>query len=70
MKVIVYSTHCPMCNVLEKKLSSANINYEIIDDMEVMQQKGFKTAPVLEVDGEAMNFKPALEWVKKHMGDK
>ena len=27
MEVILYSTNCPRCSVLEKKLSSANISY-------------------------------------------
>ena len=33
MKIILYSTHCPRCNVLEKKLKTKNISYEEINDL-------------------------------------
>ena len=41
MEVILYSTNCPKCSVLEKKLSSANINYKIVTDTDLMIKKGF-----------------------------
>lgn len=65
MKIVLYSTGCPMCKVLKTKLNLANISYEEINDQETMIAKGFKSAPILEVDGKAMNFKDAIEWVKK-----
>ena len=54
-----------MCKVLKTKLNLAGVSYEEINDQETMIAKGFKSAPILEVDGEAMNFKDAIEWVKK-----
>lgn len=65
MKVILFSTHCPMCRVLESKLKQSNIEFEEINDINLMAQKGFKSAPVLEVDGVAYNFKEAIEWIKE-----
>ena len=32
--VIVYTIHCPACNVLEKKLQKAGIDYGIVDKIE------------------------------------
>lgn len=61
--IIFYSTHCPKCGVLKKKLDSANIDYKEIDDVEEMKAKGLTTAPALEVDGELMNFSQAVAWV-------
>ena len=64
MEVILYSTNCPRCAVLEKKLTSANIKYSIITDADLMIEKGFTSVPMLEVDGNIMDFKSAVEWLK------
>lgn len=63
MSIILYSTHCPKCNVLESKLKQKNIVFEENNDVETMVQKGFAMAPILEVDGVAYNFKEAVEWI-------
>lgn len=63
MRVILYSTNCPKCMVLEKKLSSAGVDFEIVTDVDVMQEKGFMSAPMLEVNGKALDFKEAIDWV-------
>lgn len=66
MSITLYSTHCPKCKVLEMKLKQKNINYEEINDVEVMKAKGFMSAPKLEVDGEIYDFKDAVDWIKEH----
>ena len=63
MSVVLYSTHCPRCNVLEKKLQQKNISYEEVNDIEIMEEKGYLSVPVLEVDGTSMNFKEAFNYV-------
>lgn len=63
MTVVLYSTHCPRCNVLEKKLKQKNISYEEITDVEIMKEKGYLSVPVLEVDGVSMDFKTAINWI-------
>ena len=63
MSIILYSTGCPKCNVLEAKLNSKSIKYEVCRDIEVMQSKGMMTAPNLEVDGKLMDFGAAIKWV-------
>ena len=63
MNVILYTTHCPKCSVLEKKLSSKNIEYEEVTNVDVMTQKGFNTVPMLEVDGDIMDFKEAFRYL-------
>lgn len=64
-KVILYSTHCPRCLVLTKKLQSARVQYDEINDVEVMKAKGFTEAPKLEVNGVVYDFKEATEWIKE-----
>lgn len=63
MNVVFHSTHCPQCKVLEHKLKQKNINFEENNDVELMVQKGFKSAPALEVDGVVYNFKDAVKWI-------
>lgn len=63
MKITLFSTHCPKCNVLEKKLKAKNIEYEEVNDVEIMKEKGYLTVPILEVDGESMDFKKAVDWI-------
>ena len=70
MTVKMYTTHCPKCNVMERKLKEANIEFEEIDDnskvLEVATSLGFTMAPLLEVDGRVMDFKDGIEWIRKN----
>ena len=68
MKAILYSTNCPKCQVLEKKLTSSGIEYEVCDDVDVMQKNGFQSVPMLVVDGKALDFMEAVNWVNKKAG--
>lgn len=61
--VILYSTGCPKCKVLEAKMNTKNIDYTVIDDADLMISKGFMSLPMLEVDGEVMDFINAVKWV-------
>lgn len=63
MSIVLHSTHCPKCKVLESKLRQKNISFEENNDVDLMVERGFKSAPVLEVDGVAYNFKEAVEWI-------
>lgn len=63
MSVTLYSTNCPKCQVLETKLKTANVDYELVTDEDLMIEKGFMSAPILEVDGEPMEFGDAIRWV-------
>ena len=58
-----YSTHCPKCSILKKKLDEKKIEYEEINDVEKMIKLGFTQAPLLEVDGKIMDFKSGVEWI-------
>ena len=70
MTVTMYTTHCPKCDVMERKLKEANIQFEAVDDLAVVLQKaadcGFSMAPFLEVDGKFMDFKDGIEWIRKN----
>lgn len=63
LQITLYSTHCPKCNVLEKKLKEKDIIYEEVNDIEIMKEKGYLSVPILEVDGTSMDFKTANNWI-------
>ena len=63
MTVKLYSTNCPKCKILEKQLKKNKIEYELITDKNVMLEKGFSSAPKLEVNGEVMDHTTAMKWV-------
>ena len=65
MNIVLYSTHCPKCNILETKLKQSGIVYEEINDMDLMLSKGFTSVPKLEVDGVVYDYKDAVDWIKE-----
>lgn len=65
MKAILYSTDCPKCKVLEAKLIKNNIQFTVITDVKTMLAKGFASAPMLEVDGNLMDFTQANKWINE-----
>ena len=69
MNVVLYTTGCPKCKILEKKLSQKNIDYEIFDNIDEMIKMGFQSVPVLEVDKKVMNFGDAIKWLNEQIGD-
>ena len=65
--ITLYSTGCPKCNVLEKKLTAAGIKYEVVADEKVITDVcdtiGTDFLPILEVNGEYYDFAAAIKWV-------
>jgi glutaredoxin len=61
--IILYTTGCPRCHVLETKLKQKNIEYVECNDVEEMEKKDISSVPCLGVDGELMDFGNAVKWV-------
>lgn len=70
MSNILYSTGCPRCMVLEKKLGQANIEFSVESDVEKMIEMGYEQAPILEVDGKPLEYGEAVKWVNAQIGGK
>lgn len=66
MQVILYTTHCPQCKVLETKLKNKDISYTEVTDVNIMRQKGFMSVPYLEVDSQVFSFSEAVTWVNNY----
>ena len=59
MNITLYSTKCPMCRVIEKKLKMAKLDYNVIVDANKVRELGFLSAPILQVDEDYYTFKEA-----------
>lgn len=63
--IVLYSTGCPKCKVLETKLNAKGIQYSTVTDVDLMIAKGLNLMPVLEVNGQLLDFALAVEWVNQ-----
>ena len=50
---------------MKKKLDNAKIEYSIVTDINIMQEKGFMSVPILEVGDKCMTFIEANNWIKE-----
>ena len=64
-EVVLYSTGCPKCEILKKKLEEKGIEYSINSSVEEMLALGMTMAPGLMVDGRLMNFAEAVRWANE-----
>lgn len=63
-KFILYTTGCPKCRILEKKLTDKNVEYEVVCDTEKIKAKG-NAVPMLEIiDGDSNKVLSYYEAVK------
>ncbi len=65
MDIKLYSTHCPRCKVIMKKLAQKGLDYVEITSIEEMKALGINTVPVLEVDGVRYDFSKANQWINQ-----
>ena len=63
MNIVLYSTHCPRCTVLEKKLEAKGIKFEVETSVDGMLALGITQVPMLRVDDKLLNFAEANTWV-------
>ena len=61
--IILYTTGCPQCAVLKKKLDMKGVLYEQNTDTDDMLALGIDEVPVLKVDDKLLSFAEAVKWV-------
>lgn len=62
----LFSTNCPKCHVLEKKLKDSNFSFDISNDIQELLDLGYNSAPILKLDnGEYLNFAEALKYISE-----
>ena len=63
-KMVLYTTGCPKCRILEKKLLDKGIGFEKCDDKEVMSSLGMVSLPMLRLDdGRMLGYFEAVKYV-------
>lgn len=61
--LMLYSTGCPKCRVLKKKLDEREMQYQENTSVEEMLSLGITSVPILCIDGQMMDFTSAVEWI-------
>lgn len=66
MNIILYkSTTCPQCKVAKIKLESKGISFTEELDISVMESRGVRSIPTLEVDGTLYtSLREINNWIK------
>ena len=65
-QIIFYTTHCPKCKVLKAILDNLNIDYVTQDDINIMENIGMTTAPMLQIENNLLTFSQAIKWLKEY----
>ena len=67
--VVLYTTGCPRCKILKKKLDEAGIEYTENNNVDEMLSLGINEVPVLKVNGELLNYNSSIEWLSNREGE-
>lgn len=62
--VILYTSGCGKCIVLQRKLEDAGIPFKKETDLNKLSKNGILNLPILEVNGEMYNFSRALKFIQ------
>ena len=58
---------CPKCDILIRKLDMKGATYNRVNDIEeivrIGEEQGINTAPILEIDGEYLDFSHANTYI-------
>lgn len=65
ISIVLYSTGCPKCSILKKKLKEKKIPYDTVTDIKEMLALGINEVPVLSVNGKLLPFAEAVKWVNE-----
>lgn len=63
MKVVLYTTHCPICEMLKSKLEERHIEYVENTNVEEMKILGLSTVPALSIGDKILGAKDAIDFL-------
>lgn len=61
--MILYSTGCPKCKILENKMIEKNVKFTKSDDLAKVYEVGYRSVPLLEVDNKILSFADAVVYI-------
>lgn len=66
--IVLYSSHCPKCDMIEKILKEKGINFILEEDENVYlplaEENGIDSMPFAEVNGKIFDIKDLQEYIK------
>lgn len=66
--IILFSSHCAQCNMVENLLLKKNLSYSVVDNKEdymaLAEKHNIRSMPFASVDGEIMNSKELVAFIK------
>ena len=69
-KIVLYSTHCPKCTVLEIKLKQLHLDFDVVEDKDTVvtvgKEHNINTAPILQVNDKYYDFTSAINYLKSY----
>lgn len=64
--ITLYSTGCPKCEVLKKRLTNDGIKFHISDNVDKLVEMGFMNAPILQIGDNYYEFPDAMKKLKAY----
>lgn len=65
--MIVYSTGCPQCEVLKKKLADKNVDFTLVENrdevIKAAEGFGITNVPFMVVDDKVYNFVESINYI-------
>lgn len=66
--IVLYSSHCPKCDMIEKILKEKGINFDVVDDenfyLPLAEENNIDSMPFADVNGKILNTKELQEYIK------
>ena len=66
--IVLYSSHCPKCDMIEKILKEKGINFDVVYDENVYlplaEENNIDSMPFANVNGKVLNTKELQEYIK------
>ena len=70
MEIVLYTTNCPQCQVLEATLKSKKVPYSTVTDMQkimsVAAAANIQSVPIMQLNGVVMPYADALRWANEY----
>lgn len=66
IKVFRAEDICPKCKILIEKLKANNFPFTETTDLEEVINRGFRSAPVMCVNGNYLQFRDACNWIEQN----
>ena len=67
MGIILYTLNtCSRCQIIKAKMQDKKMQFKEVYDVNLMVEKGIRSVPYLEVDGDLMDFRRGIQWVNAY----